>query len=84
MKGYLFGDEEYIKLTDLIDFASKEDNNKIIINGRMYTSPICCKDCKHGSIDIYDDSNVMPIWCAYCNDYKNETDFCSRGAKRDE
>lgn len=39
MKYYLVGDEEYIKLTELIDFASKEDNNKININGRLYQSP---------------------------------------------
>ena len=38
MKYYLVGDEEYIKLTELIDFASKEDNNKININGRLYQS----------------------------------------------
>ena len=36
MKYYLLGDEEYIKLTELIDFASKENNNKIEIMLQIY------------------------------------------------
>lgn len=42
---------------------------------------IRCKDCKYGSRDPYD---MRPIWCIYCDRYRNETDFCSRGEKRDE
>ena len=47
MKYYVFDDEVYIKAEELIDFASKENNNKIEIKGRVYASPVCCKDCKH-------------------------------------
>ena len=43
---------------------------------------VYCEDCKYGSTDPYDNSNVMPIWCEYCNDYRNETDFCSRGERK--
>lgn len=42
---------------------------------------IRCKDCKYGSRDPYD---MRPIWCFYCDRYRNETDFCSRGEKKDE
>lgn len=56
----------------------KEQYSNIYLDGKPI---IHCKDCKYGSIDAYDDSNVMPIWCEYCDDYRNETDFCSRGEK---
>lgn len=88
MKYYLVGDEEYIKLTELIDFASKEDNNKININGRIYASPVCCKDCKYWKMNI----TVIPTSeinnAMYCTRYMWMThtdadDFCSKGEKKD-
>lgn len=56
-----------------------------VIDEHLTVEPIIrCKDCKYASIDVYDNSNVMPIWCEYCDNYRNETDFCSRGEKKDE
>ena len=60
MKYYLLGDEEYIKLTELIDFASKEDNNKININGRLYQS------LQHGHWIPYEYGNYHWYKCSVC------------------
>lgn len=86
MKYYVFDDEVYIKAEELIDFASKENNNKIEIKGRVYASPVCCKDCKYWHRDsatelnfclVFDNGQGRQVILA-----REEDDFCSRGEKR--
>ena len=79
MNYYTFGGEEYIKLTELLDFASKEDNNKINIKGRLYASPVLCKDCKYWGKSDY------AVWCRRTPVgifRMEEDDFCSKGEKK--
>ena len=83
MKYYLLGDEEYIKLTELIDFASKENNNKININGRLYQS------LQHGHWEDHAVSikGVPTEACSVCGEwtYGDCARFCPNcGAIMDE
>lgn len=91
MKYYVFNDEVYIKADELIDFASKENNNKIEVKGRVYTSPVCCKDCKYwvkdfSSIEEHEIFSYLKETCVrsgICKEIPmSADDFCSRGEKR--
>ena len=62
MKYYVFDDEVYIKAEELIDFASKENNNKIEIKGRLYQSP------QHGYWVSVDEEKRFYLWkCSECH-----------------
>ena len=87
MKYYVFDDEVYIKAEELIDFASKENNNKIEIKGRVYAAPVCCKDCKYWKMSITAIPTSEIDKAMYCTRYMWMThtdadDFCSRGEKK--
>jgi len=80
MKYYVFNDEVYIKAEELIDFASKENNNKIEIKGRVYQSP----QYGHWAAHAVSIKGVPTEVCSVCGEwtYGDYARFCPNcGAK---